>query len=113
MRVATAGLALCAAVVIVLQSCGAVAGGGSEDMGQGGAVGLAVALFTLLGGALALTVPWVSVALFAMAGVLALLAGWTTAFRGLTTWAVVAFVLAAMAYVVQRRRSASEPTETP
>lgn len=73
--------------------------GNDADASGGGAVGLLVAFLMLVAAAFAMGVPLVSVILFLLGGVLALLIGASSGFPDLSIWGVVSLILAAMAFV--------------
>ena len=80
-------LGLILMVPVGLQSCAVSFGGALGDsnrMEQGGALGIFVALLFLVGAAFALAFPGVSLASFALAGLLGLAGGSTTPFEDLT-----------------------------
>lgn len=111
MRLATLILALVLMLVLGVQSCSIAVGGSvvsslsetadekaeGEDLSAGGAVGLLVALMWLIGAALVIAKPRVSMWIFAVAGVFALLGG-TTGFSDLYIWGGVSFVFALMSW---------------
>jgi hypothetical protein len=106
-RVAVMILSLVLMLVVGAQSCfGVLAGGITQNQGiaQGSSVGVLVAFLFLLGGALALPVPTVSMAIFLIAGIFGLFAGATTPFHDLSIWGAIAFVLAFLSYLGRGRR---------
>lgn len=74
-----------------------------QDLSAGGAFGILVTLLLLLGGAFAYAIPIVSIVVFAIAGLFALLAG-TTGFSDMVIWAFVAFTLAGMSFFGNREK---------
>jgi hypothetical protein len=106
-RVATLILGLILMVVVGLQSCAVSIGGALGDsnrMEQGGALGILITLLILLGAAFALAFPMMSLVSFALAGLLGLAAGSTTAFRDLTIWGIVSLVLAVFSFFGWREK---------
>ncbi len=115
MRVAVMVISLVLMLAILLQSFAAGVGSGlSNDLGQkqamavGGWTGLLVALLYLLGGAFALGLPRAAAVVFVTAGVVGLAGGTSTAFKDLTVWGVIAFVLAGMSFFGWRDKRRSE-----
>lgn len=110
MRIATLIVGLVLMIVVGLQSCTVMVGGGLADrkeLSGSGAVGLLVALLFLLGAAFALKLPRTAAVMFALAGVF----GWIGGFAGfgdLKVWGTVAFGLAAMAAWGSREGARSE-----
>ena len=89
-----------------MQSCAVYVGGGvtgEESFSQGGAMGILVALLFLLGGAFAIGLPFVSMVVFLVAG-LAALVGWGTGFTDMAIWAVVSLILAGMSFLGLREK---------
>lgn len=101
MRIATTIISLFLILIIGLQSC-AVAFGGTlssdESLSAGGAIGMLVAFLFLIGGAFAIAFPLVSLASFALATFLALLASIATEFSDMMIWAFLSLVLAVMSF---------------
>ena len=111
MRVATLILALFLMIIIGFQSCAATVGGGLGDqaLGEGGAVGVLVTFLYLIAAAFVLAKPIVSVVVFSLAAVIALMGGTTTPFADLIVWGVVAAALAVMSYFGMRELRGKQP----
>ena len=111
MRVATLILGLFLMIIIGFQSCAATVGGGlgDEALGEGGAVGVLVTLLYLIAAAFVLGKPIVSLVVFSVAAVIALIGGATTPFGDLIIWGVVAAVLAVMSYFGVREQRNKQP----
>jgi hypothetical protein len=114
-------LALVLMLVLGAQSCAVAVGGEvasglstteeekneGDDLSAGGSVGLLVALMWLIGAALVLAKPRVSMWIFGAAGVIALLGG-LTGFSDLYLWGVVSFVFALMSWRGTKERARDE-----
>jgi len=102
MRIAVLIIALCLTMLVGLQSCAVFVGGsaiGQETSAQGGAVGLLIAIFFIIGAAFALKVPFISTIVFGLAALLGLAVGATTDFKDMQIWGGVSLVLAALSYL--------------
>ena len=98
-------ISLVLTLVIGLQSCAVVAGGGlAQDrvMSGSGAGGILVALLFVIGGAFAMGVPKVSTLAFMLAAILGFIIGTNGGFADLTIWAGAAAILAVMSYFGDR-----------
>jgi hypothetical protein len=86
LRIATTIIALFLMIIVGIQSCTVMVGGGiaeNEDISGAGAVGLLCALLFLVGEAFAIGIPMVSVVVFAIASFFALVAGFGSEFKDL------------------------------
>lgn len=116
MRLAVLIITLCLTGIVGLQSCTIAAGGSlleDQDAAGGGAVGLLIAFLFVLGAAFVMSLPRVSMVLFAFAGLLGLGIGATSSFRDLTIWGGISLVLAVMSWFGSRelrRKRPSPPT---
>lgn len=118
MRIAVMIISLVLMLVIGLQSCTSAVGSGvsqtqvdKDAFGQGAAVGVVVTLLYLLGGALVMGLPRISVGLFGLAGLLGLGGGSTTKYHDLTVWGWIAFALAVMSFLGWRGKHQGEIRE--
>jgi uncharacterized membrane protein YhaH (DUF805 family) len=105
MRIAMLIIALCLTMIVGMQSCTVMMGGGlseNEDMAGGGAVGLLIALLFVLGAAFALGAPKVSMWLFGVAAGMAFLVAQSSGFSDLNLWGVVSAALAVMSHLGAR-----------
>jgi hypothetical protein len=125
-RLATLIIALILMLVLGVQSCAVAAGGSiagslstasddkakADELSSGGAVGVLVALLWLIAAALVIGKPRVSMWLFGIAGVIALLGG-TTGFSDLYVWGIVSFVFALMSWrgTKEKARDAAKVTQ--
>ena len=101
MRIAVLIIGLCLTMIVGLQSCAVLLGGGmtdDQDMAGGGAIGILIAFLFVLGSAFALSLPKVSMWLFGIAAALGFLVGASTEFSDMMFWGVVAAALAVMSY---------------
>ncbi len=114
MRVATTILSLALMLLVGAQSCAATVGGVlDQDPGlmNDAPIGFLVAFLFLVGGAFAFGLPLVSLIVFVVAGLLALLVGTTSEFSDLAFWGVVSFVLAGLSFfgMREKRRRSQAP----
>jgi hypothetical protein len=111
MRVATTVMALILSMVVLFQSYAVGVDssmGENEGVAQGGAIGLLLAFFYLVGGVFALGIPAISAVVFLLAGVVALAAGASAPeFAGLQLWGWASIGLAAMALVGHNEKGKS------
>ena len=114
MKIATGIIGLMLGVLVFMQSC-VVATGSSlaEDQStmQAGSVGILVGLIFFIGGAFAFGLPRAAMVIFAIAGLLALIASTTGSFGDLTIWGVVALVLAVMSFFAGRKKALKTAVE--
>lgn len=111
MRIAVMIIALCLVMLIGLQSCTVMVGGGlgdDADMAAGGAVGIFVAFLFLLGAAFAIGAPKASMIIFIIAALLGFGSGAGSAFSDMTVWGYVSAGLAAMSYFGMREKQKLE-----
>lgn len=112
-RLATLIISLVLMVGLFVQSLLASAGGALiEDKGveESGAVGILVALGFLLGAAFVMALPRVSVAVFALSGVIAFMG--SGSFPDLVIWGVVSLVLALMSWFGYREKRGKRAPDT-
>ncbi len=114
MRVATTILSLALMLVVGAQSCAVTVGGvvfQDEAVTTDATFGILVAFLFLVGGAFAFGLPIVSLIVFVVAGLLALLVGTTSEFTDLAIWGVVSFVLAVLSFfgMREKRRRSQAP----
>lgn len=101
MRITVMIISLCLVMLVGLQSCTVMLGGGlgeDEGMAGSGAIGLLVSLLFLLGGAFALGAPKVSMVIFVVAALLGIMAAAVGPFSDMQIWAYVSLALAALSY---------------
>ncbi len=107
MRIAVTILSLGLMLIVGFQSCAATVGG---NMGQdqstatAGAMGFFVVFLFLIAAAFAISFPIVSVAMFLIAGTIAIAAGLSSEFADLAIWGFVALGLAVMSYFGHREK---------
>ncbi|MFN3721277.1 MAG: hypothetical protein ACK4UW_20470 [Rhizobium rhizophilum] len=113
MRIATGIIAMLLGMLVLLQSC--TVGTASHMIGDkassdAGGIGLIAGFLIFVGGAFAFALPFVSVIVFALAGLLALMGA--SEFPDLRVWAIACFILAVMAFFAWRtgRKTKSGPT---
>lgn len=117
MRIATLIIGLVLTLGVFIQSVIASAGGSlteDKELEDAAAWGVLVALCYLVGSALVLAKPRFSMWTYALAALIGVLAGATSAFSDLIVWGVVAAILALMSWrgsVEKRRRDAEEADE--
>lgn len=102
MRIAVLIIGIALSVVMAVQTflvyvLGNV--GNDEDATGGGAVGLLVAFLMFVAAAFAMGLPLVSVILFLIGGLLALLIAASSDFPDLAYWGVTSLILAVMAFI--------------
>lgn len=106
MQVAVGILSILLSFAVLFQSC-AVSVGGSLSHNQGaldgGSIGILVGILLLSGGAFVFKLPKISMYLFAVAGILALLAGLAD-FSDMKIWAVIAGIFAWMSYSANKKK---------
>lgn len=105
MRIAVLIIGLILMVLVGMQSCAVMVGGeitSDTDTSEGGAVGILVAFLFLLGSALVMGFPRVSMVLFILASLLGFAAGSTTDFSDMIFWGVVGAGLAIMSFFGSR-----------
>src|SRR5690349_7275028 len=105
MRLAVLIITLCLTAILSLQSCAVSVGDNLLQQRGGGSVGILMALLFVIGAALVMGLPSVSIAVFAIAGLFGISTGSTTSYTGLTIWGGVALVLAVMSYFGSRELS--------
>lgn len=105
MRIAMMIIALSLTAIVGLQSCAVMVTGSlaqrSEASG-GGALGIIVAFLFVLGAGFAMGLPRVSMVVFVVAAVAALLAAVGRGFTDMFFWGIVAAVLAVMSWLGSR-----------
>ncbi len=102
MRIAVLIIGIVLSVVMAVQTFAVYVlgnAGNNADASGGGAVGLLVAFLMLVAAAFAMGVPLVSVILFLIGGLLALLIAASSNFPDLAIWGIVSLVLAVMAFI--------------
>ncbi|MCB4767312.1 hypothetical protein LGR54_01730 [Ancylobacter sp. Lp-2] len=103
MRIAVLIIALSLTIIVALQSCAVGFGGnlgGREEVSAAGGAGFLVALLFALGAAFAMGYPKVSMAVFAVAALIAF--GFSGAFSDLKVWGIVALLLTGLSYMGSR-----------
>lgn len=104
MRIAIGIISLFLMLLIGLQSC-ALSFGGHDDATWEAGVGVLVALLFLVAGSFAFKLPKVSLIVFVVAAVIALLNGFSTKYYGdLRVWGFVSLALAALSYFASERK---------
>lgn len=99
MRIASLIIGLVLLIVVGLQSCTVMVGGGlanRKELAGSGTVGVLVAFLFLLGAAFALKMPRTAAVMFALAGLFGWIGG-VAGFGDLKVWGSAAFILAGMA----------------
>ncbi|TNC07638.1 hypothetical protein FF100_31650 [Methylobacterium terricola] len=105
MRIAVLIIGLCLSFAIFLQSCAVSFGADvakNQDLAEGGALGVLVALLFIIGAAFALGLPRLSGSIFLLAGLIGNVAGRTTKFHDLNYWGAAALILSLMAFLGNR-----------
>lgn len=103
MKIATGIIAMLLGMLVLLQSC--TVGTASHMIGDkassdAGGIGLIAGFLIFVGGAFAFGLPFVSVIVFMLAGLLALMGA--AEFPDLRVWAIACFILATMAFFAWR-----------
>lgn len=116
MRVATLIIGLVLMLGVFTQSLIAAAGGGltdDQELSNAAGWGVLVALGFLVGSATVIAKPRFAMWTFAVSGVIAIIAGATSAFRDLIIWGVAALILSGMAWrgAVEKHRKDAADTE--
>ncbi len=99
MRIAVLIVTLCLVLLLGMQSCAVIVGGGmteSEELSGAGALGLLMSLLFIFGAALVFGYPKVSMAIFICAALLGWIGAAGSEFKDLYLWAWAALGLAAM-----------------
>ena len=94
MRIAVLIIALCLTMIVGLQSCAVMVGGSmiaDDDLAGGGALGILLSLVFVLGAALAMGLPRVSMVLFGLAALIGFIAA-STGFSDMAIWGGVSAV---------------------
>nr|WP_319390993.1 hypothetical protein [uncultured Cohaesibacter sp.] len=107
MKIATGIIGLMLGLLVFLQSCVVTTGSSLADdqsTMQAGSVGILVGFIFFVGGAFAFALPRVSMVIFAIAGVLALIASSSGSFGDLSIWGIVALGLAVMSFFANRKK---------
>ncbi len=106
MRVAVGVIGLIFMVLALVQSC-AVGFGGSifeeQNLATAGAVGVLSAVLFGVGGAFAFKLPKVSIGIFAVITLFALVTGVTTEYKDMIFYGIVALILAVLSVVAHKR----------
>lgn len=112
MKIATGIIAMLLGMLVLLQSC--TIGTASHMIGDkasadAGGIGLIAGFLIFVGGAFAFGLPFISMIVFALAGLLALVGA--AEFPDLRVWAVACAILALMAFFAWRtgRKTKSRP----
>src|SRR4051812_7948952 len=101
-------------LIVGFQSCAASVGGSmghNQSTTNAAGMGFFVVFLFLIAGAFAISFPLVSVVSFVLAGVVAIAAGFSSAFADLAIWGFVALILAVMSffgYREKKRRKAEQ-----
>ena len=106
MQVAVGILSILLSFAVLFQSCAVSVGGNiSQNQGasDGGAIGILVGIVLLSGGAFVFKLPKIAMYLFIVAGMLALLAGFSD-FSDMKIWAVVSGIFAWMSYSADKKK---------
>ena len=101
MRVAVLVIGLCLVMLVGMQSCAVMVGGGladDKDLTGGGAIGLLIAFLFVLGSAFAIGAPKASMIMFIVAALFGFIAGAGSEFKDMNFWAIVSIGLAVMSY---------------
>lgn len=107
MRIAVLVIGLGLVMILGVQSCTVMVGGGlteNEMTTEAGAIGIVMAALFLFGAAFSMGVPLVALILFALAGVLGLAMGSESEFTDLTIWGWVALTLAVLSFFGMREK---------
>lgn len=101
MRIAVLTIGLCLVMLVGIQSCTVMFGGGlteDQNLAGAGALGLLVTLMFILGSAFAIGAPKVSVGIFIVAALIAFGAAGMSHFTDMNVWGWVSAVLAVLSY---------------
>lgn len=109
MRIIVRMIGLILTITIGIQSYVAAVGG--ETSQEGWVAGIFVFLLYLLGSAFAISVPWASVWMFAIAGAIGLIAGYQTAFSYLILWGTSGIILSLISLFAVREKKDKEEAE--
>jgi len=110
MKIAAAVVSLVLGAVILFQSC-AVTGLGAivDPESTTGAIGMAVGVVLMIGGAFAFKLPKVAMVISVIAGLLSLIEN--ADFKDMRIWAVVCFGIAAMEFFAARKPKTPATTD--
>ena len=117
MRIAVMIISLCLTAIVGLQSCAVMVSANlaqRADVAGGGASGIIIALLFVLGGAFAMGLPNISMAMFTLAAIIGFIVGATTPYGDMSVWGAVALVLAVLSYFGKRelrQKRQKAPTE--
>ncbi len=101
MRLAVLIIGLCLVVLVGMQSCTVMVGGGvtdDQDLSSGGAIGMLVSFLFILGSAFVLAYPKASMIIFLVASFFGFVGASGSTFSDLYFWSFISLVLAAMSY---------------
>jgi hypothetical protein len=111
MKIAVGIIGLIFMVLVLVQSCAVSFGAAifeEEGLLQGGAVGMLVGILFGVGGAFAFRLPKVSIGIFIVGAIFALVAGLTTEYSDMIIYGVVSIILSILSFVAQRRAAREE-----
>ena len=111
MRIAVLVIGLCLVMLVGMQSCTVMFGGGlteDQNLAGAGALGQLVALLFILGSAFAIGAPKASVGIFAVAALFAFGAAGMSDFRDMNVWGWISVVLAVLSYFGIREKAKKE-----
>lgn len=115
MRTAVLIITIICMFVVGIQSCFVGCGASvaeDEQLQSGSSMGIMVALLYLMAAIFITANPKITVAIFALAAALGLVAGATTDFIDMTIWGVISLILAVMSFFAARKQRKEEAGET-
>ena len=108
MRLAVLIIGLCLVMLVGMQSCTVMVGGGvtdDQDLSGGGAIGMLVSFLFILGSAFVMAYPKVSMIIFLVASFFGFIGASGSTFSDLYVWSFISLVLAVMSYFgIKKRR---------
>ena len=102
MRLAVLIIGLCLVMLVGMQSCTVMVGGGiadNKDLSGGGAIGVFVSFLFILGSAFVMGYPKASMIIFLIASFFGFIGASGSTFSDLYFWSLISIVLAVMSYL--------------
>ena len=102
MRIAVLIIGLSLVMILGMQSCTVMVGGGvinDEDLSSAGAIGILVSFLFIIGAAFVMGYPKASMIIFLLASVFALFGALMSDYSDLYVWSFVSFALGIMSYL--------------
>ena len=115
MRLAVLIIGLCLVMLVGMQSCTVMVGGGvtdDQDLSGGGAIGMLVSFLFILGSAFVMAYPKVSMIIFLVASFFGFIGASGSTFSDLYVWSFISLVLAVMSYFGIKEKKKKDELQT-